>query len=180
MSRIGLSHTRPKNEARPLGTPKMKVVRNRRSIAGNRRSIGDYIIEAVPEPQKVVDAPIAPVVDLPQVEAILPTPKEQKMILTLKTLSKNGRRAIYTGAAQTIAIRLGAFPDKTAPQTIEVADVFAVKAVKAPRVKLTDEEKAAAKLARKNAPKKTLAERARLAQVRADKLAAKVAAASSM
>lgn len=75
------------------------------------------------------------------------------MTLTLKGLSKNGKRAIYGGAASSFQVPLGAFPNKTAPQTWEVADgVFAEPAVKVAKAKLTKEERAAL-------PKPTLAEK---------------------
>lgn len=103
--------------------------------------------------------------------------KEQtKMTLTLAGQSKNGKAAFYTGAAQRLRIPVGAFPDKTPPQTFEVADgVFAP--ARQPKAKMTAEER---KAARANAPKLTLAERIakREAQLQKDKerLAAEQAA----
>ena len=103
------------------------------------------------------------------------------MILTLSKLSKKLNYALYTGAANVLRIPVAAFPDKIAPTSIEVVgDVFAAKVVKTPRAKMTQEEKDAAKLARKNAPKPTLAERAAAARKRADALDAKARAADSM
>ena len=94
------------------------------------------------------------------------------MTLTLKTLSKNGKQAYYSGAAQIARFPLGIFPGKTAPQTIEVADgVFAVAAVKVPKVKLTKEERAAL-------PKPTFAELIERRRKSLAALEAKEAAAS--
>lgn len=77
------------------------------------------------------------------------------MTLSLKGLDKRGRSAIYTGAAISIRVGLTAFPNKTAPSTIEVADgVFA--GPKAKRAAMTPEERKAARAA---APKLTLAEK---------------------
>lgn len=135
------------------------------------------------EPLKIVDTPTSFGVRSQEVEAIQPDPiaaqqPEQKtMILTLKSLNKKGTRAIYAGAAVTIQVGLTAFPNKTAPQSIEVADgVFAVKVAKEAKSKLTPEER---KTLRASKPKPTLAELAARAQERANKLAAKAAAAQS-
>ena len=87
--------------------------------------------------------------------------RRRTVTLTLKGHSKNGKTAFYTGAATVIRISLGAFINKQAPTIIEVEPDFAP--VKAPRVKLTAEERAArnaaAKAARAAAPKPTLAEK---------------------
>lgn len=81
--------------------------------------------------------------------------RRMTMTLTLKGLSKNGKAAFYGGAAVTLRLSLAAFPNKTPPTTIEVADgVFS--AAKAPKVKMTIEERKAARAA---APKLTLAEK---------------------
>jgi hypothetical protein len=87
------------------------------------------------------------------------------MVLTLKTLTKNGKQAIYTGLRTAIRIALVSFVDKAAPETLEI--IGPVLGARVPRAKMTQEEKDAAKLARKNAPKPTLAERAARAQARA-------------
>lgn len=103
--------------------------------------------------------------------------RSSQMTLTLKSLSKNGKNAYYTGAAVTVRLALATFINKTAPQSIEVEGDFAEpKAPRVPRAKMTEAEKEAAKQARKNAPKPTLAERAAKAKERADKLAAQAAA----
>ena len=98
------------------------------------------------------------------------------MKLTFKGYSRNSKNAFYSGAAVAIRIPLSAFPEKQAPQEFEVADgVFApakVKAVREPKRKLTAEERAAL-------PKPTLAEKARKAQERADRLAKKAAEAEA-
>jgi hypothetical protein len=95
------------------------------------------------------------------------------MTVTFKGLSKNGKAAIYTGGKTTIRFSLLSFPDKQAPETIELPDgVFAEAAVKEPKVKMTAEERKAARAAR---PKPTLAERAEAARLRAEKLAAQAA-----
>lgn len=88
------------------------------------------------------------------------------MTLTLKGLSKNGKQAIYAGSAQNVRIPVGNFPDKTAPETIDVADGVFV-AAKQPKVKLTAEER---KAARANKPKPTLAEKLAAQEKKAAKL----------
>lgn len=104
--------------------------------------------------------------------------EQQTMTLTLKGLDKRGRMAIYTGAAINLRLGVGAFPNKTAPATIEVADgAFAPRAEKVARKRLTKEERAAL-------PKPTLAERIaaqekRLAAAKA-KLAAEQGASASL
>lgn len=132
--------------------------------------------------QEVVDTTQSVVVSCTQIgrEAIPPDGsvgqgtfhKDKTMTLTLKGLSKNGRAAFYSGAVTPIRLNLATFPNKTAPATIEVPDgTFA--AGKAPKVKLTKEERAAL-------PKPTLAEKIakREAQLAKDK--AKLAAANQM
>jgi hypothetical protein len=114
--------------------------------------------------------------------AIMPAAKsttqqgERTVTLTLKGLDKRGRNAIYTGAAVSLRFPIGAFPDKTAPTSIEVSGVAGPKALRASRVKMTAEEKAAAKLARANAPKPTLAEKLAAGEARLAKLREKLAA----
>ena len=94
------------------------------------------------------------------------------MTLTFKSFNAKNTAAIYTGAKNPVRFSLSAFPDKVAPPTIEIADgVLATKSE--PKVKLTAEERKAARAA---APKLTLAERAERARVRAEKLAAEAAA----
>lgn len=100
--------------------------------------------------------------------------RSRPMILQFKSLSRNGKNAFYTGAAVAIRVPLSAFPNKTQPDQIEVADgVFAP--AKAAKVKMTAEERKAARAAK---PKPTLAEKAAKAKERADKLAAELAAAN--
>lgn len=101
----------------------------------------------------------------------IPAANERKkmMDLTLKGTSRNGKRAIYGGAANTFHIPVSAFPNRTPPQTISVADgTFEPAKVKQPKVKMTPEERAAARAAK---PKPTLAERIakREAQLAKDK-----------
>ena len=80
--------------------------------------------------------------------------------LTLKGLNRRGTQAIYGGLRTAVRFPLAAFENKTAPTNIEIEGAFAAaKVAGARRAKMTPEEKEAAKLARKNAPKPTLAER---------------------
>jgi hypothetical protein len=92
--------------------------------------------------------------------------------LTLKGLDKRGRNAIYTGAAVSLRFPIGVFPEKTAPQTIEVGGVAGPKEKK-PR--LTAEER---KAQRANKPKPTLADKVAAAEERAAKLREKLAASA--
>lgn len=129
--------------------------------------------------EKSVDSAGGPVVESPQSTkpatepvnspATKPVTRSKAMTLTLKGLSKNGKTAFYTGAAQVARFPLGMFVDKTAPSTIEVADdVFApVKAV------LTAAERKAIKDAK---PKPTLAERIAQRRKALEALEAKAAA----
>lgn len=108
----------------------------------------------------------------PSTEAI--NKEKTKVTLTLKGLDKRGRNAIYTGAAVSIRIPVGAFPNKTAPQSFEVSDGLAgPKEKKAP---LTAEERKAARAAQ---PKLTLAEKVARAEERAAKLREKLASAAA-
>ena len=95
------------------------------------------------------------------------------MTLVYVKTSKIGKRAIFSGAALSLAFPLALFVDKTAPATITDLSAFAEKVAKTPKAKLTKEERAAL-------PKPTIAERAKKAQDRADKLAKQAAAASAM
>jgi len=117
-----------------------------------RAEIESQLTEDSPPAAKPADSPpvLEPAESLP---AITPaTTRSYPMTLTLKGLSKNSRTAFYSGAVTTIRISVSAFPNKTAPRTIDVADgAFAL-----PKEKLTPEQR---KEARKNAPKPTLAEK---------------------
>jgi hypothetical protein len=96
--------------------------------------------------------------------------EQKKMVITLKGLNRKGTTAIYTGTLGTVRIGLAAFPGKTAPETIEVVgDIFAVRQPKAPKVKLTKEERAAL-------PKPTEAERIAKMEERLNAAKAKLAA----
>lgn len=104
---------------------------------------------------------------------------KKTMTLTLKGTSKNGKQAIYTGAAQSVRFSVGTFADGNAPQTIEVPDgVFAEP--KQPKQQLSAEEKAAQAAARKaeraNRPKPTLAEKIAQREAALEKLRQKAAA----
>lgn len=94
------------------------------------------------------------------------------MTLTFKSLSKNGKAAMYSGAVTPIRLSLAAFPDKQYPQEIVIADgVFA--GPKVAKVKLTKEERAAQRAA---APRPTEAERIAQAEARLEKRKAKLVA----
>lgn len=75
---------------------------------------------------------------------------------TIKSLNKNGKRAIIDGAAASFQIPLAAF--KVAPTAGEPfsLDMLKEKEVKQPAVKLSAEERKAARAAK---PKPTLAEK---------------------
>lgn len=169
----------PKGEARPLGTKKEKGRKPSAAVVAGK--------EKSQEPQKVVDTPAAVEVDSSksEPEAITQpaskTLKEQNMILTFKSISKNGRSAIYGFGRNSVRFALTAFTDKTHPATISVSPSdgsFVEPAT--PKAQMTAEEKAAAKAARAALPKPTLAERIakREAQLAKDK--AKLAAAGGM
>jgi hypothetical protein len=147
--KIGLSKTRPVNEARPLGVPRPKLVSKKK----------------IDETQKDVDS--SPIVEVDSTNVVNENPapeqaataKETKMTFTLKGLSKNKRTAFYAGAATTLRFALSVFPNKTAPKEFEVPDgIFAEP--KTAAAKLSKEERKALRAAK---PKPTLAEkRARL------------------
>jgi hypothetical protein len=102
-----------------------------------------------------------------------PAQKAQTMILTLKGLNRKNTTAMYAGTTGTVRISLTAFPDKTAPTTIEVADgVFAVKTPKAAKVKLSKAERAAL-------PKPTEAEKVARMETRLAAAKAKLEAAAA-
>ena len=125
--------------------------------------------------QKEVDTTTANTVELPT-EAIQPLDSlhgAAHMTLTLKGLSKNGKRAIYSGAAVSLAFPLALFAGKQAPATITDLSAFAEKSVKQPKAKLTKEERAAL-------PKPTLAEKIAKREAALAKDRAKLAAQSSM
>lgn len=125
------------------------------------------------------NSPSAPVtsnqesaLDAPQDEAIKPPfIKDTNMTLTLKGLDKRSRNAIYTGAAVSMRIPVGAFPNKKAPATLEFAD-GSFSASREKKTPLTPEQR---KEARKNAPKLTLAEKVAKAEKRTEELRAKLA-----
>lgn len=136
--------------------------------------------QALTAAKKVVDSPSDGVVSSPTLAPITAppaapqAPKEKTtMQLTLKGLNAKRTTAIYSGTLGSIRIGLSAFPGKTAPETIEVGgEVFAVKAPKVAKAKLTKEERAAL-------PKPTAAERVAKMEERLAKAKAKLEAANS-
>lgn len=82
--------------------------------------------------------------------------KDRHMNVSLKGLNKKGTAAIYSGLKTTLRFPLAAFVNKQAPDTIDLTGPFAEPAVKEPKVKLTPEERKAARAAK---PKPTLAEK---------------------
>ena len=135
--------------------------------------------------QKVLDIATQDEVSCPQVEsnsaidAAAKKQQEHTMTLTFKSLSKNGRAAIYAFGRNSVRFALGSFADKKYPNAIEASPSEGASFVEpaAPKVKLTAEERKAQRAAK---PKPTLAERAAAAQKRAEKLAAQAAAAAQM
>lgn len=129
-----------------------------------------------PEQQIVVDTPTTHEVESlkPQDEAseTRNTLSGATMTLTFKALSKNGKDAFYSGAARLLRFRLTDFVGGTAPSSIEVGDSFVPG--KAPKVRMTKEERAAE---RANKPKPTEAERIARAEAQLAKRKAKLAAA---
>jgi hypothetical protein len=90
--------------------------------------------------------------------------------LTLKGLDKRGRNGIYVGGPVSIRIPVGAFPDKTAPASIQVEGVGGPKEKRAPETK----EERKARLAAQ--PKPTLAEKIAKREAQLAALRAKAAA----
>jgi hypothetical protein len=184
MKRIGISKTPPKSEARPLGTPrsksKLKVVTKEKSA--NTKKEVDTVIEPVVVSSKD-ETGSHPTEENQGAEAVQPVSstlppaippelcRSSIMNLSLKGLSKNGKRAIYVGAAISIAIGVGAFPSKQAPSTLEVSGL-AEKVAKTPRAKMSKEE-------RKALPKPTLAEKIARREAANERDKAKLAAQSA-
>jgi hypothetical protein len=172
----------PKNEARPLGTKKPKKGKepDPTQFMSQAEKL-EYVAFLAAQPmEKVVDTPNEKDVESPiGVEAIQPdqpaaAQQEQNMTLTLKGLSKNGKRAIYDGAAISIHLPVGAF-DGYPPATLE--GPFKAKAVKQAKPKLTKEERAALRASK---PKPTEAERIARAEANLAKRKAKLAAVATM
>jgi hypothetical protein len=160
----------------PSGVVSQKVYDSREAARRARRMHAENKDHAsdpdAPTAQKGVDSPAATVIELGQPsipEAADRKPNERnKTMLTLKGLSKNGKRGIYVGAAKAVYFDKDAFADGNLPQTIDIPGLKA-KEERVPKAKMTPEERKAARAAR---PKPTLAERiarseARLASLRA-------------
>jgi hypothetical protein len=99
--------------------------------------------------------------------------EHRKMTLSLKGNSKNGKYAIYVGAASPIRVALANFAERQAPATLVVvgeggADLVAAKQ---PKPKLSAEER---KALRASQPKPTEAERIAKAEERLAKRKAKL------
>lgn len=173
----------PKSEARPLGTKKKVngAAAARKAAADRRNAQESGTIGSSPYDLNVVDSAPADEVESEQVEAIPLTDQlaaqqqEHIMTLTLKTLSKNGKQAYYSGAAQVLRFPLAVFPDKIAPQTLVDFDEFVP--AKAPKVRETKEERKARLAAQ---PKPTEAERIQKAEANLAKRKAKLAAADQL
>lgn len=153
---------------RPLGTPAKKVSSRTKKGVDTPLTLVVSSDSAVGADSSETTTQAAPAAE----QAASAAEQDKTMALTLKGLSKNGKQAFYSGAAQVIRIAVGAFPGKTAPQTIPVPDgVF--EGPRQPKAKMTAEERKALRAAK---PKPTLAERIakREAQLAKDK--AKLAA----
>lgn len=137
----------PKGDARPLGTPKPRLVKSKKEspISLDTPSTNSVDFSQSVEPNAI-----------PRTGDENTTAQERKtMTLSFKNVSKNGKNVFYTGAASVIRIPLSAFPNKQHPTSIDVADgVFA--GAKQSRASMTPEERKAANAAR---PKLTLAEK---------------------
>lgn len=154
-TKIGLSHTPPASEARPLGTPPPKR---------SRREQEKYAAYA----KKSVDNAHQVAVTLPKSPMTAQAGSSKKMTLTYKGLSKNGKQAFYSGAVRTLKFSLAVFPDKTAPDSITVDD-GAFRAAGEKKAKMSKEERAAL-------PKPTLAEVIKRREAALEKLKAKAEA----
>ena len=143
----GRSKTPPRGTVRPLGTPR---------------------------PKKTLDS--VPSVEVNSLQPLIPAVirVELPMNLVFKSLSQNGKRAIYEAGPTTVHFTLNAFPGQP-PASIGIEDVFAAPKVKVDKVAETKEERKARMAA---LPKLTLAERAQKARERADALTTKAAAAA--
>ena len=128
---------------------------------------------AMNETQKSVDTSCEVVVRSLNAPIMALPIQERTMTLTLKGLNRRGTQAIYTGLRTAVRFPLAAFLNKTAPTVIKIEGDFAPPT--APKAKLTAEQKEAAKLARKNAPKPTEAERIARAEAALAKRKAKLA-----
>lgn len=127
------------------------------------------------ETQKSVDSAPPVGVESSQTPITATELETKKMTLTYVGLSKNGKNAFYSGAAQKLRISLSAFPSKQAPETIEVVgEPFAPARI--PKAKLTPEER---KALRASQPKPTLAEKIARREAQLAKLKAKAAAEGS-
>jgi hypothetical protein len=158
-------HTRKPKAAAAAGTPKKETAaRDKKEVAFEPAVIVDSTHSA-PEAGGLLN-------ESAQAQSQA-TAKEKIVNLTLKGLDKRGRNAIYTGAAVRLRFPIGAFPDKTAPPSIEVGGVAGPKE---PKAQMTAEERKAARAAQ---PKLTLAEKVQRAEERAAKLREKLAAAGA-
>jgi len=91
------------------------------------------------------------------------------MTFQLKRLNKKGNQAIYTSGRHLVRFGVKGFIDGVTPETIEIDAPLTVPAVKEPKVKLTAEERKAARAAK---PKPTMAEKIAAAKARVEKLQA--------
>ncbi len=167
--KIGLSKVRPKNEARPLGTPRPKAMRPKVLTKVVSEDAGLLkIVDTAPLPE--VESPLPPI---PATDSV-----EHKMTITFKSLNKKSTQAYYSGAAVTLRFPLAAFPGKVPPTSIHFPDdTFAAPKVKAAaKPKLTAEERKALRAAK---PKPTEAERIAQAEARLAKRKAKLAEAAA-
>lgn len=153
-----------------------------RTIAEMRRDANTYagigIKKKYADTKKGVDTTHGLKVECSHVGNIVnPKPTDNRrpqMTLTFKSLTKSGRDAIYTGAVRAVRFSLDLFTDKQAPAAIEVEGNFA--APKAPKVRMTKEER---KALRDSQPKPTEAERIARAEAKLAERKAKLAAVAA-
>lgn len=91
------------------------------------------------------------------------------MTFQLKGLNKKGNQAIYTSGRHQVRFGVKGFVDGVTPETIEIDAPLTVPVVKEPKVKMTAEERKAARAAK---PKPTVAEKLEAARKRVEKLQA--------
>lgn len=155
--KIGLSKTMPMSAARPLGTKRVKSVRTKVhpsqafSPFKQHRDMMTKVDGLPQQDEKIVDISQNSNIQSLSSPITAPILEAGIMTLTLKGLTKNGKAALYTGAAAVIRLALAVFPDRQAPNSLDVPEgTFA--AAKTPKRLLTKEE-------RKMLPKPTLAEK---------------------
>ncbi len=172
-------------EAMVFRRDQLQVIKRKKGDVGTEFTLGSILVGATKNlagtPESAGQAAGGVVGSLVELSSettncVEQTTGEKTMRVTKRGQSKNGKATFYEGAGAPLRFQNNVFVDNTPPDTIDFAEgIF--KAPRAPKVKLTPEERKAARAAK---PKPTAAEKLAKLEEKAAKLRAEAAAEGTL